>query len=76
MTSNYRKYSNVQLREMIQDLTIKGVIDYDQRKAFMECLYHKYRVHPWTEEDKKLSREESRKRAYIRKKLIKLWEQK
>ena len=68
-----QKYTNPQLRDMIQELTIKGVIDYDQRKEFMESLYHKYRVHPWTEDDKKQSRKESKRRQYIRQKLIKLY---
>ena len=68
-----QKYTNPQLRDMIQELTLKGVIDYDQRKEFMESLYHKFRVHPWTEDDNKQSRKESEKRRYIRKKLIKLY---
>ena len=68
-----QKYTNPQLRDMIQELTLKGVIDYDQRKEFMESLYHKFRVHPWTEDDKKQSRKESEKRRYIRQKLIKLY---
>ena len=32
-----RKYSNPELREMIQQLVIAGHIDFDTRQRFMDC---------------------------------------
>ena len=40
-----RKYSNPELREMIQQLVIAGHIDFDTRQRFMEALLHRYHVH-------------------------------
>ena len=75
MTSDYRKYSNKLLREMVQELVIKGVIDYDQRKTFIDAFYTHRHPHYWTEEEKKQARKESNNRRYQRNKLIKLYEQ-
>ena len=69
-----RKYSNPELREMIQQLVIAGHIDFDTRQRFMEALLHRYHVHHWSAEEARQAVKESNHRKYLRKQLIALYQ--
>ena len=68
-----KRYTNTQLRDMIQELVIKGVIDYDTRKKFMDTLYIKHYHCLLTPEEKIEHQKQSKLRTYYRNKLIKLY---
>ena len=68
-----KRYTNDDLREMLEDLFNSRIIDSTQKEKFIDSLYKFHRKKLSSEEDRKLAQKRNATEYYYRKKLIKLY---
>ena len=74
--SDYRKYSNKDLFEMIKELSLKGIINEDLKNKINDSIFKRHHDKLSDDGERKEAQKRNALQWYYRKKLIRMYEEK
>ena len=74
--TNYRRYSNKDLQDMINELHRANIINFEEEQKFTDAIFKRHHDPPFNNlEDKKEAQKRNALQYYYRKKLIKKYKE-
>ena len=74
--SDYRKYSNEELREMIDELFNNNTIDYNLKNKMTDSIFKRHHDKLFDDRERREAQKRNALQWYYRKKLIRMYEDK